>query len=76
MNRPLSDYEASQLAWLLNCFSKAGMSRGHHVATHFLIKLRQLQRPNGSWASEDGDIHAVDSTIESLRALKWYGILK
>jgi hypothetical protein len=75
MDRPLSEYEASQLTWLLNCFSTAGMSRGHHVATHFLIKLRQMRRPDGSWASEDGDIHAVDSTIESLRALKCYGIL-
>lgn len=75
MDRPLSEYEASQLAWLLNCLSTAGMSRGHHVATHFLIKLRQLRRPDGSWASEDGDIHAVDSTIESLRALKRFGLL-
>ena len=75
MDRPLSEYEASQLAWLLNCFSTAGMSRGHHVATHFLIKLRQLRRPDGSWASEDGEIHVVDSTIESLRALKSFGFM-
>jgi prenyltransferase beta subunit len=75
MDRPLSEYVASQLAWLLNCFSTAGISRGHHVTSHFLIKLRQLRRPDGSWASEDGDTHAVDSTIESLRALKCYGIL-
>ena len=75
MDRPLSEYEASQLAWLLNCFSNAGMLRGHHIATHFLIRLRQLRRPDGSWASEDGDIHAVDSTIESLRALKWFELL-
>jgi hypothetical protein len=75
MNRPLSDYEASQLAWLLNSFKTAGISRGHHVATHFLIKLRQLRRQNGSWASEDGDMHAVDSTIESLRVFKRFGHL-
>ena len=75
MARPLSEYEASQLAWLLNCLNAAGLSRGHHVARHFLIYLRQLRREDGSWASEDGDIHAVDSTIESLRALKRFGYL-
>jgi hypothetical protein len=75
MDRPLSEYEASQLAWLLNCFSTAGLLKGHHVARPFLIQLRQLQREDGSWASEDGDNFAVDSTIESLRALKCFGFL-
>ncbi len=75
IDRPLSEYEASQLAWLLNCLNTAGISRGHHVATHFLIKLRQLRRQDGSWASEDGDTHAVDSTIESLRVFKRFGLL-
>jgi hypothetical protein len=75
MDRPLSEYEASQLAWLLNCLNTAGISRGHHVATHFLIKLRQLRRQDGSWASEDGDMHAVNSTIESLRVFKRFGLL-
>jgi hypothetical protein len=75
MERPLSAYEASQLAWLLNCLNTADLSRGHHVARHFLIQLRKLQREDGSWGSEDGDVHAVDSTIESLRALKVFGYL-
>lgn len=75
MDRPLSEYQASQLAWLLNCLYVAGLSKGHHVARHFLIQLRKLQREDGSWASEDGDVHAVDSTIESLRALKSFGLL-
>ena len=75
MDRPLSEFVASQLAWMLNCLNTAGLLKGHHAATHFLIKLRQLQRKEGSWASEDGDVHAVDSTIESLRALKNFGLL-
>jgi hypothetical protein len=75
MDRPLSEFEASQIAWLLNCLATAGLLKNHPVATHFLVKLRQLRRPDGSWASEDGDVHAVDATIETLRALKRFGLL-
>lgn len=76
MEKPLSEFEASQIAWLLNCLGSAGVSKGHPVATHFLIGLRQRRRSDGSWVSEDGDSHAVDATIEALRAFKRFGLLR
>jgi prenyltransferase beta subunit len=75
MARQLDEFAASQLAWMLNCFSAAGMPNKHPVSTPFLIKLRQLRRSDGSWGSEDGDFHAVDATVESIRALKYFGLI-
>jgi hypothetical protein len=33
------------------------------------------QKPNGSWASEDGEAFALGATIQVLKVLKRYGML-
>lgn len=75
MDRPPSEWEDSQIAWTLNCLSKAGLPKEHPFIEKCLTELLRRQKPNGSWISEDGEARAVAATIEVLKVLKHYGLL-
>lgn len=74
-SHPLDVWEASQLAWMLQSFRRGGLPADRPPIPGLLARLAQSQRPDGSWGSEDGSEFAVFATVESLRALKAYGII-
>lgn len=72
--KPLVEWEASQIAWALDCLGKAGLQGNHPFIKECLAELINRQRPNGSWSSEDGEAFAVGATIGALKVLKLYGL--
>ena len=73
--RAAEAWEASQIAWSLTSFARAGLSGSHPLVEKLLQQLTQKQRPDGSWTSEDGDAYAVEATVNALWALKLYGLI-
>jgi squalene cyclase len=72
LRRPAAEWEDSQLAWALSCLGSAGLPREHPFVVQGLAALGERQRPDGSWASEDGAEYAVSATIQVLKVLKHY----
>jgi hypothetical protein len=73
--RPLSEWEDSQISWALDCFGTAGLTADHPFVQSLLSELAERQEPAGSWASEDGPAYAVSATISSLKAFKIFGVI-
>jgi squalene cyclase len=69
---PIADWEASQMAWALDCLHRGGIERNHALVEKLLAKLEASQGPEGQWASEDGESFAVSTTIEVLKVFKLY----
>ncbi len=72
---PLAEWEASQLAWALDCLSQAGLSKDTDFTRICLNELSSRQKSDGSWASEDGEAFAVGATIQAIKVFKRYGLL-
>jgi hypothetical protein len=66
---PLADFEDSQIAWALDCLSRAGLSAAHPFIQAGLDALRQRRAPDGSWASEDGPSSAASATVSVIKVL-------
>ena len=75
LGRPLSEWTDSQVAWALDCLSKAGLPKDHPFVEKSLAELLKRQKPDGSWSSEDGEWYTVGATIGAIKALKHYGLL-
>jgi hypothetical protein len=71
-DRPLSEWQDSQIAWALDCLGKAGLSKEEPFIETGLNELLRRRSPDGSWSSEDGAAFAVTATIEALKVLKQY----
>lgn len=67
-----SEWEGSNLAWLLTCLKDAELPNDHPLVRRALEELAQKQRTDGSWSSEDGEKLAVSATVDALRVLKYY----
>lgn len=76
LDRPLADWADSQIAWALSCLGQAGLPKDHPFVAQCLAELPQRQRPEGSWASEDGENFDVGVTIGAVKAFKHYGLLQ
>jgi squalene cyclase len=74
-DRDLSEWADSQMAWAMDCLSKAGLPGQHPFVERCIDTLLPRQKPDGSWASEDGEASAVSATIQVLKVLKRYGLL-
>jgi len=74
-DRAISEWADSQVAWALDCLSKAGLPAQHPFVERCIDALLPRQKPDGSWASEDGEASAVSATIQVLKVLKRYGLL-
>ena len=72
VGRPLSEWVASQIGWALSCLAQAGIPKAHPFVERGLAELACRQRPDGSWASEDGQTHDVGATVEAVKVLKHY----
>jgi hypothetical protein len=73
--RPLADWDDSQVAWALDCLSKAGLPQDHPFVEASLIELPNRQKPDGSWASEEGEDSALSATIQVLKVLHRYALV-
>jgi len=60
------------LASSLGCLGESGVDERVLVVAQTLDRLCGLRRPDGSWASEDGDAYDVEVTLRALRALLHY----
>lgn len=67
--KSLQDLPSSSLAWLLSTLLLAQISTNHPLVEQAVIRLDQLQQPDGRWVSEDGPTHDVQTTVEALRAI-------
>ncbi len=67
-------WDASALAWLLNTYLNAGINPTSSLLTRARALLENLQQPNGSFASDDGDPFTLDVTIQAVRALQAAGV--
>jgi hypothetical protein len=73
MDRPIKEWESSQIAWALDCLGCAGMPEEHVFIQSMLFELAGRQEESGAWSSEDGPAYAVSATISSLKAFKRFG---
>jgi squalene cyclase len=71
---PLPDWEASQIAWALECLGKAGLKAHHPLIDQLVAELIKRRRPDGTWTSEDGASFTCGAVIGVLKALKHFGI--
>jgi len=69
----LPDLAAGGLAWLLTSIGAAGVPARHPTVRAAAIRLGQSQRSDGRWVSEDDQERDVHTTLEALRALRWFG---
>ena len=58
---------------MLRCLCDAGVPAGHPLVAFSLDLLRRTQRPDGSWAAEDGARYDVSATIDAVLAFQRYG---
>lgn len=72
---PLAEWADSQMAWALDCLSRAGVSKEHPFVDRCLAELVHRQAADGSWSSEDGEAYAVGATIQMVKVLQRYGFL-
>jgi len=75
MDKPIAGWNCAQIAWALNYLSAAGLPENHPFVVRALAELVQRQSTEGCWASEDGPILTVDTTIWVLKALGYYDLL-
>ncbi len=68
-SRPMADFEDSQVAWALDCLSRAGLSAAHPFIQAGLDTLRQRRAADGSWTSEDGAASAASATVSAIKVL-------
>ncbi len=61
------------LTGVLNSLADGGAPASLPAVSRCLERLRVLARPDGSWASEDGDEYDVGVTLRALRAFLLYG---
>jgi hypothetical protein len=71
------DWEGSYIAWLLRCLRDSNLKIDNPLVKRCLTDLEEKQRKDGSWQPEngEGEEHAVNATIEALRAFKSYNII-
>ncbi len=68
-SRPMSDYVDSQIAWALDCLTRAGLSAAHPFVQAGLEALQQRRAADGSWGSEDGPAFAASATVAAIKVL-------
>jgi len=64
--------EAGDLAWCLECFYVAGLTKENPTVKKCIGELVNLQQENGAWLSAGGEKFTVPITINALRVLKNY----
>lgn len=65
---------AGDLAWCLECFCVARISKENPLVKKCIEGLVNMQQEDGTWKSGDGKEFAVSTTINVLRILKRYEV--
>lgn len=63
----------SQVAWAMDCLTRAGLPGEHALLRAGLAALEQRQAADGSWSSEDGPTFAASATVGALKVFKFHG---
>ena len=72
---PPGDWADSQVAWALDCLTRAGLPADHPFTQFARAELIRRQAPDGSWASEDGPSFAASATVGVIKVLKGLGMV-
>jgi hypothetical protein len=75
LDRPLTDWEDSQIIWALDCLNRAGLESDQPLVERLLAPIDSSQGSEGQWASEDGESYAVSATLGALKVFKLYNKL-
>jgi hypothetical protein len=67
----LSELEASNFAWMVNCLCITGVAPDTPLIADSLSRLDALQQDDGRWPSEHGEGQDVHTTLETLRAISF-----
>lgn len=68
----LEQWEASQISWMLWCFTLADIPSDIPFLKKVVTELLTRQREDGRFASEDGDSFSVNSTLEAVKVIRAY----
>lgn len=72
---PFADWDDSQIAWAIDCLTRAGLPAAHPWMQRTLPELVRRQAADGSWSSEDGPAFAASATVSAIKALKQHGLV-
>jgi hypothetical protein len=67
---PFAEWEDSQVGWMLDCFSRAGLTVEHPFIAAALAELLRRQGADGSWAPDEGPVFAASATVTALKVIK------
>jgi hypothetical protein len=73
---PFPDWEDSQIAWALDCLTRAGLSGEQPFIRAMLQELLRRQAAEGCWAAEDGPSFAASATVGALKVLHQHGLIE
>lgn len=69
-SRPFAEWEALQIAWAVDCLTRAGLDPKHSFVAQALSELVRTQQADGSWTAEGGQSAAASATVGVLKVLK------
>lgn len=72
---PFEDWDDSQIAWAVDCLTRAGLPETHLWLQKALPELVRRQAADGSWSSEDGPAFAASATVSAIKVLKRHGLV-
>jgi hypothetical protein len=65
----IPDMSAADLAWLAASLRRAGVDNNDRLLTTARRRISALQRPDGGWASDDGERFDTHTVLTVLRAI-------
>jgi hypothetical protein len=69
----IGEISAAGLASLVNSLAVAGVPAGHPTVRAAVVRLATLQLMDGRWVGDDTPGQDADTTLEALRAVRWFG---
>lgn len=64
------DMSAADLAWMVAALRRIGIGTDDYCVSMARNRLAGLQRPDGAWASDDGEAFDIHTVLTALRGLK------
>ncbi|MFW9975865.1 MAG: prenyltransferase/squalene oxidase repeat-containing protein [Candidatus Thorarchaeota archaeon] len=64
-----TEHDGADFAWLLRCLRDIGLNKKDELVSRATSILEELQEPNGSWASQEGEEFIGMTTLDVIRVL-------
>lgn len=64
-----AEHDGADLAWLLRCLRDVGLSSRDSLVSKAIVVLENLQEPDGSWLSGEGERYTGMATVDAIRVL-------